>query len=66
VLATGLAMMPVKRAIRDGFGPDKDKTVDYWLEGAMIALTCGRVSEPPSPAGGRAKAHLLTPLVAVP
>lgn len=37
-------MMPVKRAIRDGFGADKDKTVDYWLEGAMIALTCGRVS----------------------
>lgn len=34
--------MPEKRAQRDGF-VDKDKVVDYWLEGAMVALTCGRV-----------------------
>jgi hypothetical protein len=44
VLATGLSMMPVKRATRDGFGTEqeKDKLVDKWLEGAMVALTCGR------------------------
>lgn len=44
VLAMGLSMMPVKRAMRDGFTGDKDKKVDHWLEGAMTALTCGRVS----------------------
>ncbi|KAL8281016.1 hypothetical protein RQP46_006695 [Phenoliferia psychrophenolica] len=47
VLAMGLAMMPVKRAVRDGF-VDKDKTVDHWLEGAMVALTCGRFLDNPS------------------
>lgn len=37
--------MPVKRAQRDGFGTaeDKNRTVDSWLEGAMVALTCGKV-----------------------
>ncbi|GAA5997852.1 Zn(II)2Cys6 transcription factor [Rhodotorula paludigena] len=48
VLATGLAMMPAKRAVRDGFGNDKDKIVDSWLEGAMVALTCGRFLDNPS------------------
>jgi hypothetical protein len=39
------AMMPAKRARRDGFGAGKSKMVDLWLEGAMIALNCGRVWE---------------------
>ncbi|BGO99472.1 hypothetical protein RTBOTA2_002639 [Rhodotorula toruloides] len=60
VLATGLAMMPVKRAIRDGFGADKDKTVDYWLEGAMIALTCGRFLDNPSVEAVRATVVIST------
>lgn len=52
ICAMGLAMMPAKRAFRDGFGApaDKTRTVDKWLEGAMVALTCGRVSRsPPRP-----------------
>jgi len=60
VLATGLAMMPVKRAIRDGFGTDKDKIVDSWLEGAMVALTCGRFLDNPSVEAVRATVVLGT------
>ncbi|KAM0787567.1 hypothetical protein ACM66B_003637 [Microbotryomycetes sp. NB124-2] len=48
VCATSLAMMPTKRALRDGFGSQKSKTVDKWLEGAMVALTCGRFLDNPS------------------
>ncbi|GAA6060966.1 hypothetical protein JCM10212_006548 [Sporobolomyces blumeae] len=48
VWATGLSMMPLKRALRDGFPEDKDRIVDQWLEGAMNALTCGRFLENPS------------------
>ncbi|KAK4051192.1 hypothetical protein OIV83_003014 [Microbotryomycetes sp. JL201] len=48
VCATSLAMMPAKRALRDGFGAQKSKTVDRWLEGAMVALTCGRFLDNPS------------------
>ncbi|KAK4056927.1 hypothetical protein OIO90_002177 [Microbotryomycetes sp. JL221] len=47
ILATSLAMMPAKRALRDGF-TDKSTTVDKWLEGAMVALTCGRFLDNPS------------------
>ncbi|GAA5850183.1 hypothetical protein JCM9279_003560 [Rhodotorula babjevae] len=60
VLATGLAMMPAKRAIRDGFGTDKDKIVDSWLEGAMVALTCGRFLDNPSVEAVRATVVLGT------
>ncbi|GAA5825624.1 hypothetical protein JCM11251_000314 [Rhodosporidiobolus azoricus] len=62
VLATGLAMMPVKRAIRDGFGSEqeKDKLVDKWLEGAMVALTCGRFLDNPSVEAVRAAVVLST------
>ncbi|GAA6007893.1 hypothetical protein JCM10207_004915 [Rhodosporidiobolus poonsookiae] len=60
VLATGLSMMPVKRAMRDGFGADKDKIVDHWLEGAMVALTCGRFLDNPSVEAVRASVVLGT------
>ncbi|BGP39792.1 hypothetical protein JCM10450v2_003763 [Rhodotorula kratochvilovae] len=60
ILATGLAMMPAKRAIRDGFGADKDKIVDSWLEGAMVALTCGRFLDNPSVEAVRATVVLGT------
>ncbi|GAA6026076.1 hypothetical protein JCM10207_003005, partial [Rhodosporidiobolus poonsookiae] len=60
VLATGLSMMPVKRAMRDGFGADKDKIVDHWLEGAMVALTCGRFLDNPSVVAVRASVVLGT------
>ncbi|GAA6027501.1 hypothetical protein JCM8097_007893 [Rhodosporidiobolus ruineniae] len=62
VLATGLAMMPVKRAVRDGFGSEKekDKIVDQWLEGAMVALTCGRFLDNPSVEAVRASVVLGT------
>ncbi|GAA5885525.1 hypothetical protein JCM6882_007453 [Rhodosporidiobolus microsporus] len=62
VLATGLAMMPVKRAIRDGFvsEKEKDKLVDKWLEGAMVALTCGRFLDNPSVEAVRATVVLST------
>lgn len=53
-------MMPVKRAIRDGFGPEKDKIVDSWLEGAMVALTCGRFLDNPSVEAVRATVVLGT------
>ncbi|GAA5875578.1 hypothetical protein JCM8547_007586 [Rhodosporidiobolus lusitaniae] len=62
VLATGLAMMPVKRAVRDGFfsEEEKDKMVDKWLEGAMVALTCGRFLDNPSVEAVRASVVLGT------
>ncbi|KAM0755358.1 hypothetical protein T439DRAFT_351150 [Meredithblackwellia eburnea MCA 4105] len=60
VLAMGLAMMPAKRAIRDGFPADKDKLVDYWLEGAMVALTCGRFLDNPSVESVRAVVAIST------
>ncbi|BGP15917.1 hypothetical protein JCM10213_003654 [Rhodosporidiobolus nylandii] len=62
VLATGLALMPASRARRDGFGTeeDKDKTVDKWLEGAMVALTCGRFLDNPSIEAVRASVVLGT------
>ena len=41
--------MPVKRAVRDNTFPvDKDRIVDHWLEGSMLALTCGRFLDFPS------------------
>ncbi|GAA5956238.1 hypothetical protein JCM21900_006579 [Sporobolomyces salmonicolor] len=60
VCATGLSMMPVKRAIRDGFSEDKDRMVDHWLEGAMVALTCGRFLDNPSVEAVRATVVLST------
>ncbi|GAA5859877.1 hypothetical protein JCM1840_001777 [Sporobolomyces johnsonii] len=60
VCATGLAMMPVKRATRDGFPEDKDRIVDHWLEGAMVALTCGRFLDNPSVEAVRATVVLST------
>ncbi|GAA5911432.1 Zn(II)2Cys6 transcription factor [Sporobolomyces salmoneus] len=48
ILATGLSMMPVKRALRDGFPEAKDRIVDRWLEGSMLALTCGGFLDNPS------------------
>ncbi|GAA6023115.1 hypothetical protein JCM11491_000075 [Sporobolomyces phaffii] len=48
IIATGLSMMPIKRALRDGFGEDKDRIVDHWLEGSMLALTCGGFLDNPS------------------
>lgn len=41
-------MMPQERAIRDGFPAEKGKIVDLWMEGAMVALTCGRFLDNPS------------------
>ncbi|GAA6058122.1 hypothetical protein JCM3770_005950 [Rhodotorula araucariae] len=62
ILATGLAMMPAKRALRDGFGAGsaKDAIVDSWLEGAMVALTCGRFLDNPSVEAVRASVVLGT------
>lgn len=61
VCAMGLAMMPAKRAMRDGFGGvEKSKTVDKWLEGAMVALTCGRFLDNPSVESVRAVSVLAT------
>lgn len=48
IIATGLSMMPVPRAMRDGFPEDKDRIVDQWLEGSMLALTCGGFLDNPS------------------
>lgn len=48
IIATGLSMMPVKRAMRDGFPEAKDRIVDQWLEGSMLALTCGGFLDNPS------------------
>ncbi|GAA5928922.1 Zn(II)2Cys6 transcription factor [Sporobolomyces koalae] len=48
IIATGLSMMPPKRAQRDGFPENKDRVVDHWLEGSMLALTCGRFLDNPS------------------
>jgi hypothetical protein len=42
-------MMPVKRAVRNNtFPADKDRIVDQWLEGSMLALTCGGFLDNPS------------------
>ncbi|GAA5959583.1 hypothetical protein JCM3765_007204 [Sporobolomyces pararoseus] len=49
IIATGLSMMPTKRAVRNNTFPvDKDRIVDQWLEGSMLALTCGGFLDNPS------------------
>ncbi|SCV68114.1 BQ2448_235 [Microbotryum intermedium] len=48
ICATGLSMMPAKRAMRDGFDSDKAATVEQWLDAAMLALRCGRFVEAPT------------------
>lgn len=50
IIGIGLASMPIKRATRDGFGDEKERTttVDKWFEGAMVALSCGRFLDNPS------------------
>ncbi|SGY17510.1 BQ5605_C015g07800 [Microbotryum silenes-dioicae] len=45
IFATGLSMMPAKRAKRDGFGSDKKAMVEKWLGAAMLALRYKRFVE---------------------